>query len=276
MSHALFAVVGDPIHQSLSPLIHNSWMRRASLPAEYRGILIKTGEFAAGMRTLESQGIQGLNITAPHKHAALEYCDKLSPEAARIGAVNTMLRDEDGAWMGLNTDKPGFIRSLSRIGIEDIKGRHVLVLGAGGAARAVVAALVETGAQVRIANRTLEKAQALAESFGVPTTNCLSFDHGLAALGASDLVINTTSLGHKGEFEYQWPDGTGRMLYDISYGKAAGAFLTPAYEAGWQTEDGLGMLVGQAAVAFEAWFDITPDAALAYGLCRKALEAVGA
>ncbi|MEO1029336.1 MAG: shikimate dehydrogenase [Pseudomonadota bacterium] len=272
----LYGVVGDPIAHSLSPLIHNGWMRAAGLPAEYRAIQIAKGEFEQGMRALEAQNVLGLNVTLPHKEAALAYCKGVSLGAGEIGAVNTMSRDIDGSWRGDNTDLAGFLRGLNRAGLTDLSDLNALVLGAGGAARAVIAAVRDTGANIRIANRTLSRAEELAQRFGLPADSCLTLEAGLEILYSADVVVNTTSLGHTGDLGFDWPDGTGRLIYDISYGKAAQRILEPAEKAGWQTIDGLGMLVGQAAAAFEIWFETAPDEDDAYDRCRYALEAAGA
>lgn len=273
---ALYGVVGDPISHSLSPLIHNGWLRAEGIPAEYRAFQIPAGDFEAGMKTLEAQDIHGLNVTLPHKEAALAYCSDLGMSAAQIGAVNTMVYEFNGTWRGENTDLSGFIRGAKLGGLGNLEGLNALILGAGGAARAVVAALKDSGANIRIANRTLERAQSLAKRFGLAEENCLTLNDGLSLAYSADIVVNTTSLGYSGDLEFRWPDGTGRFLYDISYGKAAQRILRPAADEGWQTLDGLGMLVGQAAAAFELWFDISPDEDEAYARCRHALEAAGA
>ena len=132
---ALYGVVGDPVSHSLSPVIHNAWMRDHQLDATYEAFLVPAGELADGLSTLERRGAKGLNITLPHKEAALAHADTQSDIARRIGAANTLVRTKDGGWHAENTDAPGFAETLGAAHI-DVAGQNVCVLGAGGAARA--------------------------------------------------------------------------------------------------------------------------------------------
>ena len=270
MTH-LYGVIGDPIAHSLSPLIHKGWMRDHRLPADYLGLQVPPDAFDESILTLSKKGFKGLNVTMPHKLNALKWAKIVTPQARKIGAVNTLWRDLDGDWHGDNTDAPGFMASLGEIFNQPLEGTEVLVLGAGGSARAIIYALDEAGARVRLANRTLSKAEAILSLFEENSHTALSLEEGLAAAGDFRLVVNTTSLGYSGQ-GLKLPDSHGGLLYDISYGKAAKTILEPAAAQGWRAADGLSMLVYQAAYAFERWFDIMPDIEKGLQRCRRVLE----
>ncbi|MEO0983115.1 MAG: shikimate dehydrogenase [Pseudomonadota bacterium] len=268
----LYGVVGDPISHSLSPLIHRSWIRAHGRAAEYLAFQVPAGELSAALETLDRRGAKGLNITLPHKTDALALAESATTEAAAIGASNTLIQTPTG-WRADNTDAPGFSKDLKRH-TGDISGAKIALIGAGGAARAVAFAVRESGACVTIANRTPERAQTLLERFEYSPDSSAAV--GLGDLGSAlescDIVVNATSAGHAGQ-GFEWPLGRGRLVYDLSYGKAAEAVLIPAQSAGWRTADGLGMLVAQAALSFKTWFGIAPDEEAALSLCRSALEA---
>lgn len=270
----LFGVIGDPVSHSLSPLIHRGWIRDHGLDADYRGLQVPADSLADAMETLLRQGVKGLNVTLPHKQAVMGHCDELSELARSIGAVNTLSRLPSGGWRGDNTDHDGFIDDLSDVWGEPLRGRQVCILGAGGAARAVVLALHGRGARLSIANRTVERANALVSELALADVQVLALDAALFDLSGADLVVNCLSLGHSGG-SLDWPAGNGRLLYDISYGRAAEQVLAPARQCGWQACDGLGMLVAQAARSFAIWFGIEPDRSRAMARCRTALEAAG-
>jgi len=215
---ALYGVIGDPISHSLSPLIHNGWIRDHDLDAAYVPMHVPAGDLSETLQTLERRNAAGLNITLPHKLEALDLADKASEEARKIGAANTLSRTADGGWYADNTDAPGILADLNDQGISSVGGKTVFVIGAGGAARAVVCALVGERAKVFICNRTESKAKALAIEFGAEAG--ASLETGLSNLSKADLVINTASLGHQGE-TLNLPDGNGRLFHDISYGKPA-------------------------------------------------------
>ncbi|NBC19476.1 MAG: shikimate dehydrogenase [Alphaproteobacteria bacterium] len=268
----LYGVIGDPVTHSLSPVIHRGWARDHGLDADYRGLHVPAEALGDAMGTFERQGVKGLNVTLPHKQAVMEHCESISPLARRIGAVNTLSLQSGGAWRGDNTDYHGFLEDLSETWPAGLRGRRIRVLGAGGAARAVLLALHEAGARLDIANRTPARAQALAADLQLPGTPVLGLEEGLADLAGVELVVNCLSLGHSGA-GLALPAGEGRPFYDISYGPASRRVLGPAEAAGWKTADGLGMLVAQAALSFEIWFAIRPDREAALRRCRAALEA---
>lgn len=266
---ALYGVIGDPIAHSLSPLIHGGWIRDHGLDAQYLPMQVPDGEFEDALKTLERRHAAGLNITLPHKLAALAYAENASEEARKIGAANTLSRTSDGGWYADNTDAPGFLADLNDQGVQSVGGKNVLVLGAGGAARAVVYALVSQHANVTIGNRTVAKAEALVSEFGA--ASALSLDEALKNIENADIVVNTTSLGHDGG-SLNLPDGIGRLFHDISYGKAANNTLSVAADRHWKTADGLGMLVHQAAESFRIWTGIVPSTQRALERARTALE----
>ena len=268
MTH-LLGVVGDPIAHSLSPFIHNGWLRAHQIDAVYSAFEVKAGELAAGLDSLARQGVIGLNVTLPHKEEAMRLAASVSGTAYRLGAVNFLVRREDG-WIGDNTDAPGFAMTLD-YGDIDVAGKDVFLLGAGGSARAVASVLFERGANLTICNRTTERAQALARDLA-PGARILGLEEGLKTLPAAALAINTLSLGHSGG-TLQLPQSDGGIFYDISYGKGAAAALAEARAHGWRALDGLGMLVAQAAISFEHWFGVKPDLAEAHARCRKLVEA---
>lgn len=269
----LYGVIGDPITHSLSPLIHRGWMRDNNLDADYRGFHVPAGELVAGMAALERDGVRGLNVTLPHKSNVIELCTEVSELVQAIGAANTLSRLPDGGWRADNTDKDGFREDFQADFAGDLTNARILMLGAGGAARAVALALIETGADIVIANRTLERASQLCADLGLPQNRAVQFADYHRFVRSADAVVNCLSLGHSGE-TVELGDGDGRLVYDISYGKAAAPFLEGAAAKGWLVADGLGMLVGQAALSFEIWHGIRPDTARAMERCRTALEAI--
>lgn len=268
MTH-LLGVVGDPIAHSLSPFIHNGWLRAHQIDAVYSAFEVKAGELAAGLDGLARQGVIGLNVTLPHKEEALRLATSVSETAQRLGAVNFLVRRDNG-WIGDNTDAGGFGLTLD-YGEIDVAGRTVFLLGAGGSARAVASVLAERGARLTLCNRTLARAETLARELA-PGARVLSLEEGLRQLPSASLVVNTLSLGHSGG-KLDLPEAAGGVFYDISYGKGAAGALAEAKAKGWRTLDGLGMLVAQAAISFDHWFDIMPDMAEAHARCRRLVEA---
>ncbi len=264
-----YGVIGHPIEQSLSPLIHSGWMKEHGLDAQYRAIDVAPGSFDTVLENLTQDGARGLNITAPHKQAALAAATHLSETAKRIGAANTLIRRGDD-WYAENTDAPGFQHTLAAANIV-AAGRRFALIGAGGAARGVVHALTQAGASVQIFNRTPSKAAALAADFPGVTSAAEVFDGQITTADGFDALINTASFGFEGA-RLVLPAGEGRLFYDISYGAAADPALKSARDTGWKAMDGLAMLVAQAAYSFEHWFGIFPDTTTALAKCRAAVE----
>jgi shikimate dehydrogenase len=266
----LYAVVGDPVSHSLSPLIHNRWMREAGIDAHYSAIHLQAADAAPSLRLL-ARDYAGLNITLPHKLAALAASASASPEAVAVSAANTLMRERQG-WRAHNTDVAGFADALAAAAGENLKGRRVMLIGAGGAARAAALHLGRLGVQLVIVNRSVANAKALARELA-PQARTAGLDE-LASLGAdAAVIVNSASLGHAGASLPGLPAGKGRPFLDMSYGKAAEPTLGQAREAGWMAHDGLAMLVGQAAEAFRIWFGLSPDTRGALDACRAAVAA---
>jgi shikimate dehydrogenase len=255
-------VIGDPVAHSKSPLIHNFWLEKLGLPGEYRRTRVTTDElpgYFAARR--EDPDWRGCNLTMPHKQAVLPLLSKLDPAAQRIGAVNTVTREGTG----FNTDAAGFIEPLQPL----LAGRHLFrmarILGAGGAARGIADALRQAGFALVVAARRVEQAQALIEDLDADFNHAVELDHFGnptefrfdAREGILDLVVNTTPLGMAGkaplplDFSHVPP---GAVIYDIVYDPLETPLLREARYRGHPTIDGLFMLIGQAAIAFEHFF----------------------
>lgn len=255
------AVFGQPVHHSLSPQIHLAFARQAGLAVAYRAIEVAPGGLAEALDALAARGGVGCNITMPLKHEARALAHTRSERVELAEAANTLLRD--GAhWYADNTDGTGLVGDLRRGGL-DPAGKKVALLGAGGAAAGVCAALLDAGpSEVRIYNRTLDRALALAErhqALGPVTAD------GMDRLAEEpfDLVLNATALGHSGGHPPLRPElfSPGGALYDLNYGRAAEPLEHWALEAGVAYRSGLGMLVGQAAESFRLWTGFEPEPA---------------
>ena len=266
-----YAVIGNPVAHSKSPQIHAAFARATGQVMSYERLLAPLGGFADVAATFAREGGLGLNVTVPFKLDALAIADKASERAHAAGACNTLKREND-EWYADNTDGAGIIRDLTfNLGVG-LRGRDVLVLGAGGAARGVMLPLLhEAPHSITIANRTMVKADALVERF--------SAEGPFAAVELSelkgmsfDVVINATSAGIAGDVELPWPSGLfrpGAFAYDMIYGDAPTTFLRWARVQGaarWA--DGLGMLVEQAAESFVLWRGVRPDTRPVFEMLR--------
>ncbi|MGB8817850.1 MAG: shikimate dehydrogenase [Rhizobiaceae bacterium] len=253
-------VCGHPVNHSRSPLIHGHWLQGYGIAGTYRAIDVAPDRFESFATTLAAQGFAGGNVTIPHKEAACRLVQVLDPLAGLIGAANT-LWFEDGTLHATNTDAHGFAANLDALAPGWEEAETGLVIGAGGASRAIIHALLEAGIKsVHVANRTQSRAQELAHRFGPRVTV-----HPFSALNeiAPDarLVVNTTSLGMKGEGSIpldmsQLKPGT--LVTDIVYVPLITPFLQSAMDHGLPVADGLGMLLHQAVPGFEKWFGIRP------------------
>lgn len=255
----LAGVAGWPIGHSLSPALHGFWIEEHRLDAAYVPLAIGPGDFAEALAALPKLGFRGLNVTLPHKEAAFALCASHDETARMTGAVNTIVFD-GGRPLGRNTDVYGFSQLLRDNGIGSLSNRVAFVLGAGGAARAVVASLLGLGAaRVVVVNRTLDKAQASASLFGARVV--AQAWTGLAALGEAHLLVNTTSLGMTGQPPLAVDLGAmpkGSAVVDIVYRPLETALLAQAKALGLKAVDGLGMLLHQAQPGFAAWFGVEP------------------
>jgi shikimate dehydrogenase len=260
-------VIGWPVGHSRSPALHGHWLTRYGLAGHYVPMAVAPERLEAALRGLVALGLRGANVTLPHKERALALADAATDRARRIGAANTLVVRE-GRIEADNTDGFGFVENL-RQGAPGwaASAGPALVLGAGGAARAVVAALLDAGApEVRLANRTRERAEALAGALGARVTVTGWAEAEAAAEGCATLV-NTTSLGMEGQPPLELTLGAapaGALATDIVYAPLVTPFLERAAARGLVTVDGLGMLLHQARPGFEAWFGKAPevDAAL--------------
>ena len=259
-----YAVFGNPIAHSLSPTIHSSFAEQTGQDINYLGRQVALDQFDSEARGFFESGGLGLNITVPFKLEAYNFADQLSQAARRAGAVNTLLRRQDGAVQGDNTDGIGLLRDITGNLDYSIGGQRVLVLGAGGAVRGVLAPLLQQQpAQLLIANRTAEKARQLAQAFGSlgPVSGL-----GYEALqdGSFDLVINGTSASLAGKIP-ALPAGIlapHALVYDMVYGAEPTPFMNWASAQGVaRVADGLGMLVEQAAESFLLWRGVMPQTA---------------
>lgn len=262
MSLLQFAVIGQPIAHSKSPRIHARFAAAEGVALDYRAIEVAPAALAERVADLHAQGYRGINVTLPHKAAVAALCTGVSASAERAGAVNCLVRRDDG-WYGDNTDGEGLLRDLTRLGIA-VTGRRVLVLGAGGAARGILEPLLAAGpAQLVVSNRNPWKPEELAERFK-PLGTVIPRTHSALKGDAYDLVINATSAGHDGAMP-RLPAGLlapGAACYDLSYGSASAPFAAWAQQQGAaRFADGLGMLVEQAASSFERWLGRRPDTA---------------
>ena len=262
-----YAVFGQPIAHSLSPRIHAAFGAQCGIAIDYRAIETGRDAFANALDAFAHGGGRGANITLPLKQDALALCTALSERARRCGSVNTLIREGDG-WHGDSTDGAGLLRDLRERHGLDLQGRRILLLGAGGAARAAAFALADADAELMLVNRTAARADALAQAIGGAARSC-SVD--TTAPRAFDLVINATSAGHTAD-AIALPPGAlaaSTFCYDLSYGAAAQTFIAQMRAAGAnRVSDGLGMLVEQAAESFALWLAVRPLTATVYALFR--------
>ncbi|MCM3743420.1 shikimate dehydrogenase [Sporosarcina luteola] len=257
-----YAVIGDPIAQSKSPLMHEAWFRENGIDASYIPIHVEADHLEDAVAGLKRLGCSGWNVTVPHKSAIIPFLDKIDEEARRMNAVNTVKVLEDGTLFGTNTDGRGFVRSLQEFGADPENVGELLIIGAGGAAAGISFALQSAGyGPIDITNRTVENARHLSES--LPGSSALSLEEAQLTIGKYDLIIQTTSLGMnfaQSGFPLE-PSGIseGATVADIIYNPLETVFLRCAREAGGKTMNGVGMFVHQGALAFELWTGIYPD-----------------
>ena len=256
--HARVAgIAGWPVTYSRSPRLHGFWLQRHGIDGTYIPLPIRPGEFATAARGLLASGFAGMNVTIPHKLAAFDLCDRVDDSARRAGAVNTLVF-EDGTVAGSNTDGYGFIANLRAHGVDPAAGA-ALVLGAGGSARAVAAALLDAGATVTVANRTRARAEALARA--LPGVRLAEWSARVAALADHALVVNATPLGMVGHPPLDLDVSlapAALVVADNVYAPLETPLLAAARGRGLHCVEGLGMLLHQAVPGFRAWFGIEP------------------
>lgn len=259
----LAGVIGSPVAHSRSPVLHGYWLKKYGIKGHYIPMDIAQADLAEALRILPKLGFVGLNVTIPHKETILGLADIVSDRAALIGAANTLIFRKDGRIHADNTDGSGFIANLRQNAPQwNPAAGPAAVFGAGGAARAVVAALIEVGVpEVRIANRTRLRAEAFRTDFGAKVSVWDWVQAGNMLEGAAT-VINTTALGMTGKPDFRIPLDAlerGALATDLVYTPLKTQFLIEAEEAGAVVVDGLGMLLHQAAPGFERWFGQRPE-----------------
>ncbi|MGC1270516.1 MAG: shikimate dehydrogenase [Croceibacterium sp.] len=274
MNRVYAEVIGDPIEQSKSPAIHGLWLSRLGLDAAYRAAHVRSSDlvdYLASRRT--STRWRGCNVTMPHKQAVIPLLDRLDPLAAKIGAVNTIVRESDGSLVGYNTDAGGFLEPLRKELAKVHLFRMARVMGTGGAARAIVTALVREKFVIVLAGRDPGKAQALLDELDPGGEHhAIAMDHFADATdfpfddrkGCMDLIVNASPLGMAGQppltfdFSHAPP---GSVVYDVVTHPLDTPLLQAGRAAGFKTVDGLSMLIGQAAEAFEKFYGRAPPRA---------------
>jgi shikimate dehydrogenase len=260
----LAGVMGWPISHSRSPKIHNYWLARYGLEGAYVPLAVEPGRLGAALRALPALNFSGCNLTIPHKEAALAIVDELDETAKRVGAVNCVVVEEDGALIGRNYDGFGFTASLRAAApMWRADAGPAVVIGAGGAARAVVAGLLDAGAtEIRVFNRTPQRAEKLAQDFGAPVA-AYRWEKREAGLAGVGLLVNTTNQGMVGQppLDLRLDALPAEALVsDIVYAPLETPLLAAARARGATVVDGLGMLIHQARPAFRDWFGIMPEA----------------
>jgi shikimate dehydrogenase len=259
----LAGVIGSPIAHSKSPRLHQHWLRRYGIRGYYIPMDIASADLENAMRTLPKLGFVGVNVTIPHKEHVMSFADQISDRAAIMGAANTITFLDGGKIYADNTDGHGFIENLKR-GAPDWnpKAGPAAVIGAGGAARAVVSALLDAGVEeIRLSNRTKARSVALRHDFGTRVQVVDWVQAGNMLEGAAT-VVNTSSLGMEGKPDLRIPlDGIDKtaVVTDLVYTPLETHLLSYARSISCQTVDGLGMLLHQAAPGFERWFGVRPE-----------------
>lgn len=263
MTRRIAAVIGWPVAQSLSPIIHRHWFDEYGIDGDYVALPVAPENFSRCVTALPLMGFAGANVTVPHKQAAAALAESLDDDARKTGAVNLLVFGERGI-SGANTDVQGFLASLREtLPVDQLGKRPAVVLGAGGAARAIMVALQRAGLrEIRIVNRTRTRAEAIVAGLALQV-RCVVLEWGdwANAFDNAGFLVNATSLGMKGKAPLELPLDhlpSGAAVADIVYNPVETELLRRAAAAGHATMDGLGMLMHQAVPAFAAWFGVTP------------------
>lgn len=257
------AVVGSPVSHSLSPRLHGFWLQRMGLAGHYVPLDVSQADLRQVLEVMPHMGFVGCNVTIPHKESVLGLADLVTDRAALIGAANTLIFRPDGKIHADNTDGYGFLQNLRQGAPGWIPSAGAAaIFGAGGAARAVVASLIDAGVtQIRLANRTRARAESLRAEFGQRLT-VFDWNDGKAMLDGAVTVVNASSLGMAGRPDLKLPAGSlrpGMVATDLVYSPLRTGFLEAAEAAGCTIVDGLGMLIWQAVPGFERWFGERPE-----------------
>lgn len=259
----LAGVIGSPIAHSKSPALHTHWLKSLGIAGHYVPLDVAQDDLENVVRTLPKMGFVGANVTVPYKEQVMSMADLVTDRAALIGSANTLIFRKDGKIHADNTDGYGFIQNLRQKAPDwNPKAGPAAVLGAGGAARAVIAALLDAGVpEILLSNRTKPRAEQLRADFGQRLT-VVDWVQAGNMLEEATTVVNTTSLGMVGKPALRVPlDGLqkGALVTDLVYAPLVTDFLNSANQAGCITVDGLGMLLHQAVPAFERWFGVRPE-----------------
>ncbi|SFB04694.1 shikimate dehydrogenase [Poseidonocella pacifica] len=265
MTHSqipLAGVMGDPVCFSKSPRLHGHWLSSYDIPGHYVPIHVTSENLEDVLRAMPRMGFVGANVTAPHKEAVLRLAHNVTDRATMIGAANTLIFGEDGRIHADNTDGYGFIENLRQGAPDWDPATDALVLGAGGAARAVLAALIDAGTtRIFLSNRTRIRAETLRETFGAKV-QIVDWEKAAGIVDRVGLLVNTTSLGMTGKPELRFSLAGVRpetIVTDIVYSPLQTPLLQDAQARGCRTVDGLGMLLHQAVPGFERWFGVRPQ-----------------
>jgi len=257
----LAGVMGWPVSHSRSPRLHGYWLRRYGIDGTYVPLPVAPKNLPAALTALPLLGFRGVNLTLPHKEAAVRLCDVIDGHARRIGAVNTVVVGEGGKLLGGNTDGYGFLENLRQESVWQATDGPAVLLGAGGAARAIAVALLDAGvSRLRIVNRTIARAEALADALGGPV-EVIAWEKRSAALRDATLLVNTTTLGMTGAPPLELDLSRlprEAVVNDIVYVPLETQLLAGARARGNPVVDGLGMLLHQARPGFEKWFGVRP------------------
>lgn len=261
-ANPLAGIIGSPVAHSLSPKLYAHWLDRLGLPGHYVPLEVSQADLRQVLAAMPHMGFVGCNVAIPHKESVLGLADLVTDRAALIGAANTLIFRPDGRIHADNTDGYGFIQNLHQGAPGwDPKAGAAAVFGAGGAARAVVAALIDAGCpQIRLANRTRARAESLRAEFGFRLV-VLDWNDARSMVDGATTVVNASSLGMAGRADLRLPDGAlrpGMVVCDLVYAPLRTGFLDAAAVAGCRIVDGLGMLIWRAVPGFERWFGERP------------------
>jgi len=272
-------IIGDPIEHTMSPVMHNAAFKKLGLDFVYLPFRVKKEALSRAVDVVRVLNIKGLNVTIPHKVAIIPFLDKLDPLAEKIGAINTIVNDE-GVLTGYNTDATGFLQALLEQGVEP-EGKTTVILGAGGASRAISFILAERGAHLIILNRQSGRAEELAQRIAQVLKKevkalALSEENLAKVLARADILVNTTSVGMNPDIDETPVPAkllkSGLIVFDIVYNPVQTRLLKEAEAAGAKTINGLEMLVWQGAMAFEKWAGQKAPLDL---MKREAIKALG-